>query len=94
MQANHSQKASSWIVTPVKELAEPFKNIACKKMLDFQSEPPKRLNIESQSLSKHNITYSIFIHLSMLKIIVFYFRNFQTKFFSNFIYDWYRVCRY
>jgi len=54
MEENYSspiQKA--WIITPIKELAEPLETVACKKMLNFHSEPKEYINIESRSLSNY-----------------------------------------
>jgi len=40
MEESHSSpNQKAWIITPIKELTEPLKNVACKKMLNFHSEP-------------------------------------------------------
>jgi len=39
-----SPNQKAWIITPIKEPTETLKNVPCKKMLNFHSEPKQSLS--------------------------------------------------
>lgn len=72
-----SPNQKAWIITPIKELTQPLKNVECKKMLNFHLEPKDYINIESQSLSNYILFKTFLSIIECLQILnnTFYFRN-------------------